>query len=186
MKTRHAVSLVELLVVMSACSIILTMSAGLIHRAMHNYAKTREFFDTERSALRLSAQFRRDVNRATAAELDRANLDEGAFLRLEMTEGDTVQYAHHHGGVLRVLLQSSTIMAREEFRISPAAELTLREEGSPSRLILSAITKAARTSTEVNALPADIHRLPVSFEVQACLGRDRQFAGTSARQERPE
>jgi hypothetical protein len=41
MKRRWAISLVELLLTLSACTVILTLSAGLIHRIMHVQSKAR-------------------------------------------------------------------------------------------------------------------------------------------------
>lgn len=60
---RRGVSLIELLVVMSAATVILTLSTGLIHRIMHAQSKARGLAEIERTTLRLGNRFRRDVHR---------------------------------------------------------------------------------------------------------------------------
>jgi hypothetical protein len=67
MPIRRGISLVELMLTLSACCVILTMSAALIHRALHAQSKSRRFFDGERNAQRLGESFRRDVHAATSA-----------------------------------------------------------------------------------------------------------------------
>src|SRR3972149_5845862 len=118
-RTRHAVSLIELMVVLSACTVILTMSAALVHRVMHAQSKTRAFFDIERSALRLSNQFRRDVHQATAALAGADNLGDGVFLRLELPDNRSVDYYDQEGDVVRILAHDGDALSREEFPFPP-------------------------------------------------------------------
>ena len=54
---RRGVSLVELLVVMSAATVILTLSTGLIHRIMHAQSKARVLADMERTTHAAGRQF---------------------------------------------------------------------------------------------------------------------------------
>ena len=82
MTHRRAASLAELLVIMSACTIILTTSVQLIHRAMHSQSASRVFFDCERSAQRLSQQFRSDVHEATSGKIKDGAAGLVAVLRL--------------------------------------------------------------------------------------------------------
>ena len=92
MKKRRAVSLVELLVVMSASTLILTLSATLVHRAMHTNSRTRDFSSVERSSLRLFDYFRMDVQQATKAVVNQRGVSEGKFLELMLPENCVLEY----------------------------------------------------------------------------------------------
>ena len=131
MKTHRAVSLVELLVVMSACSIILTMSAGFVHRAMHSQSATRAFFDGERSALRLSEQFRADVHQATTATVEDSAHGDGVFLRLRLSSHQAIEYRQSDSMVERILTQQGSRVSRTEFAFQPPFSLTIREAAAP-------------------------------------------------------
>jgi type II secretory pathway component PulJ len=170
--TRRGASLVELIAVMSACSVILTMSAGLIHRAMLAQSQTRSFFDVERSALRLSGQFRRDVHRANAVP-ENAAMEEGTFLRLQLPDHETVEYRRLAHRVLRVLSHNGQTVSREEFPFSTAIDVAVREEASPRRLVL-AIT-SEETTTVAGKGKRSVREMPVSFQAAAVIGRDRRF-----------
>ncbi len=203
MRIRRAVSLVELLVVMSACSVILSMSGVLVHRAMHAQSKTRSFFDVERSAWRLSDQFRRDVHQAIGLVAGDAELGEGVFLRIQLPDDQSVEYRRQEGNVQRVLSRNAAGVSHEEFLFPPAIELAIREEESPRRLTLS-ITTASSTSAREGGQahfapkttqnepdpdrspPWNPHAMPVSFQAEAVPGRDWRFSQLAGGEEVPE
>ena len=141
MRPRSAVSIAELLVVMSACSIILTMSAALIHQAMRTQSDARAFYDAERSALRLARQFRHDVHNATAASADGGDRGESVLLKLQLQDGRTVEYGHSAGKVLRVLSQQGRAAGYEEFAFSSPIELDIGQAESPLRITLTITTR---------------------------------------------
>src|SRR5437762_4378350 len=114
--TRHrGVSLVELIVVMSAASVILSLSAGLIHRIMHAETAARSLATVERTSLRLAAALRRDVNAATRAITDQAQLADGAFLRLGYLAGSRIEYRRVDETIHRLELDGDRIVARDQF-----------------------------------------------------------------------
>lgn len=178
MRTHRGASLVELLVVMSACSVILSMSAGLVHRAMRTHSQTRSVFEVERSALRLSGQFRRDVHRATSAITDDASLGEHVFVRLQLPGDQIVEYRRLQQSVMRIVSQSVQTVSREEFPWSSAIEVALQEENSPRRLVLS-ITAAPATAADGEQVSSP-REMQVSFQAEANLGCDWRFAPDAA------
>src|SRR5206468_8588477 len=101
MKIRRGASLVELLVVMSACTSILTTSVVLVHRVMHVQSKARSSLAAQRSALRLSEQFRRDVDQTHDALAN--DLPAEVVLQLQLPEKQTVEYRYLAGVVRRTL-----------------------------------------------------------------------------------
>src|SRR4051812_16828060 len=112
--TRHrGVSLVELIVVMSAASVILSLSAGLIHHIMHAETAARSLATVERTSLRLAAALRRDVNAATSAITDTAQLADSFFLRLDSSAGSRIDYRHEDQTIHRLELDGDRVVARE-------------------------------------------------------------------------
>jgi hypothetical protein len=171
MKSRRGASLVELLMVMSAATVVLTMSASLIHRIMHAQSKARAFADVERTSLRLANAFRRDVNEATAANLTEADLGERIFLRLALPENQTIEYGRREANIVRVLTDGSPSVAREEFVFPAGIELEIRREGS-RLIVLSVHSRPGEMPAEDGRLEASAFAVPVSIQVQAALKRE--------------
>jgi prepilin-type N-terminal cleavage/methylation domain-containing protein len=134
-KVRRGVSLVELLVVMSLGTVVLTTSAVVLHRMMHSHGKTRSVLAASRSGLRLSDQFRSDVHRATKVTTN--DLPEGIVLQLQLGETNVIQYSHVAGVVRRTELEGEIVASREEYAFPANSQLTIREQSSPSLVSLS-------------------------------------------------
>lgn len=180
MKTRRGVSLVELLVVMSACSALLTISAVLLHRMMHSQTKTRAFFAVQRSGLRLAEQFRSDVHRAASATTD--DLPDQVVLRLQLTASQQVEYRYAAGIVQRTLLEGDKTVGREEFVFPPSSEMTVSKQDSPSLIVLSVTS----TPGDPGGPAQQSFATPVHLRVEARPSRDQQYAGVSPGQETPQ
>jgi hypothetical protein len=171
MKSRRGASLVELLMVMSAGTVVLTMSAGLIHQIMHAQSKARAFADVERTSLRLATAFRRDVQEATAAELAEADAGERVFLRLTLPENQTVEYGRREANIVRVLFEGSRSVAREAFEFPAGIELAVRRE--EARLIVLTIhSRPGEIPGEGGSSEASAFAVPVNLQVQAALKRE--------------
>jgi type II secretory pathway pseudopilin PulG len=181
-KRRGAFSLAEMLVVMSVCTVILTMSTSIIQRAMQAQLRTRSYFDVERNALRLSDQFRRDVHQATAADVANS-ADSGVLLRLALPSGQIVEYRHAEGMVLRTLSRSGASQSHEEYSFTSSTETGIREENAPRRFVLTIASDPHEEGPVAKGRPGKFHEPPVSVRVEASLGRDWWFAETAADQE---
>ena len=79
-KSRRGVSLTELLMLMSSCTMILSLCAVLLHRVMRVEIESRSIVAAERTSERLSHQFRQDVHQATGGEADGSKLKKNVFL----------------------------------------------------------------------------------------------------------
>ena len=171
MPRRRGISLVELLLTLSACTVILTMSAGLIHRAMHAQTKARLFFDVERSACRLGDSFRRDVHAAHSAAVgDEAG--GGVLLRLQLAGGQFVEYRQTAGRVERLWHVDGNVRAREMFVFPRDTRLQAQQE-SPRLLILSiAAPDDAADAGEPADRPLLPYLVPAILQVEAVLGRN--------------
>jgi len=177
MKRRRAVSLVELLLAMSACAAILTMSTTLIHRVLHAQSKARLFFDSERAALRLAEHFRRDVHAATAAA--DANLGEDVFLRLQFAADEVVEYRRSETTVVRIDRNGNETRAREEFAFPANIEVTLRKE-SADLLALTITAQPVGPSNEEGRPRSSAYSVPVSLHALARLNRTPGVTGSPA------
>jgi hypothetical protein len=186
MKSRRGVSLIELLLIMSACTVILTMSAALMHRVMHTHSKARAFGDVERTSLRLANQFRQDVHAANDANVG-TDLGKGVILRLQLPGEERIEYGHRQGKVTRVTWEANKATSREEFAFPAEIELQIRR--NMPRMVLLSITSLP-INTAADSLAADAAErpmiaflVPVSLQVEAMLGRNRDFAAAPASQE---
>lgn len=172
---RHGFTLVELLVVISACSVILTTSVALIHRVMQTHQRTKEFFDVERVAVRLSDQFRRDVHQATEALVNVDAMGEEPFLRLKLLNNQAIDYHHTDGRLRRMESREGMVTSREEFAFPDSVDLHIQETGSPRRVVLSLSTAPDRGRETGQRSPYP-HHAPVLLQIDARLNRDAQVA----------
>jgi prepilin-type N-terminal cleavage/methylation domain-containing protein len=90
MRRRRGYTLIEMLVVLSAASTVLSISAVLVHRTMRMAAQAQAFHTEEATAWRLSAQLRSDAAGATTINL--SSVDEEVTVTLETSEGSSVIY----------------------------------------------------------------------------------------------
>jgi hypothetical protein len=183
MNRRRGISLIEALTVMSGFTVILTLTGSLLHRSMQSQSQTRYFFEAERTALRLSQQFRDDVHAAAAATIEDATGAEGIFLRLRLADNQTVEYQRDEARIIRVLPRADGGVSREEYPLSPGMELELREEDAPRRLVLTVVADATLNPADPSRRPASVRELPVSLSVEAVLSRDLRFASSTATEE---
>lgn len=185
-RSRHAVSLIELLVVMSALTVVLTMTSQLLCRVMRIQIESRAHVDVERSSLRLEEQFRRDVHAAQAAVTSQDELGKDVFLRLRFPSGRQAEYSRQGDTILRRLSGNGSQVAREEFVFPATCDLAIQQDGTPPRLTLTTTTgpNEARSGDDkpLNRALA----IPVSLQVETVLGRDLRFATAPARQEATE
>jgi hypothetical protein len=170
-KLRHGVSLTELLLLMSMYTIILSMCAVLLHRVMRVETDSRSFVDAERTSARLSRQFRQDARQATAVDADASKLKNDAFLKLQLPSKQTVEYRWVDGNVLRTVSHDGKTVARNEFAFEPSCKLTIREDESPRRVVLSIISSALDSTSDRAEQLKSYKAVPVGLYVEASIGR---------------
>jgi len=179
MAKRRGISLVELILTLSACCAILTLSAQLIHRAMHAQTKARRFADGERSAWRLGQAFRRDIhaaNRATPGDEDDGDL----LVRLTLQNGMDVEYHSAAGRVERLLLAKGTVQSRETYLFP--AEVTITVTQLEPRVFALAVESPVPTASTKDA-PMPAYAVAVSLHVEAVLERLSSFVEVAAEKE---
>jgi hypothetical protein len=161
-----------LIAVMSAATVVLTMSASLIHRIMFAQSKARAFCEVERTSLRLSNVFRHDVHEATSAVLAESDLGEQAFLRLTLPESRTIEYRRQSASIVRVSLEESQPAAREVFEFPDGIELALRQE-EPRLIVLTIHSRPGELPAADGRSEANAFATPVNLQVQAAWSREK-------------
>lgn len=147
MNNRRGVSLAELLLAMSACTVILTTSVGVIHRIMLTQSKSRSFFEVERSAWRLSSQFRRDVHSARQVVAARDDAPTDAALALRLSDGETISYHHEFESVVRTRMQGEQVIQREKFAFLPEINVHLSHDEATGSVALSVMADPLSAAT---------------------------------------
>jgi hypothetical protein len=182
MKHRRAVSMVELLLVLSASTVLLTLTGMLLQRSMRIHMQSRARVNTERTVLRLSTQFRQDVHQArTAVTRDASGKDE--LLRLELANGRAAIYSRSEGNVLRLESGGGKPVWREAFVLPASSTLTIDEKNEPPRLILTVSNVVSSNATGDSMQLAGRSFIPVSLHAVAVIGRDLRVGLARAKQE---
>jgi hypothetical protein len=176
--TRRGISILELIVVLSASTVVLSLSSVLLQRVMRIHIQSRADLAVERTVLRLSEQFRRDVHQARAAVTNRAELGENTVLRLTFADDEPVEYSYDSGILERVQSKGGNRLAREEFAFPANSDLTIESPGTPQRLILT-ITTSRSTDGDEQRVPARKLTIPLGVQIEAVVGSDWQFAGAA-------
>lgn len=108
---RRGASLVELLAVMAATSVVMTVGVGLVHRTLRLQSHTRHDLEHDHTALALGRQLRADMREATAAVTD----DPAALLVLRSTAGTQITYRRTPRGLERIATTAAGGTRREDY-----------------------------------------------------------------------
>lgn len=172
---RRAISILELMLVMSASTVVLSLSGVLLHRAMLVQIQSRSRTHVENTSLRLAHQFRTDVHAAREAKPDNAHGAAGVFLHLAAGDDRTIEYSRENGNVLRLETGGNQPSRREVFEFPPAAQLVIEQLNAPNRLALTIQLRAPEQPSASNDIRLDMNPVPVSLHVEAAIGRDLQL-----------
>jgi hypothetical protein len=180
---RRAVSLTELLLILSICTMILSTSGVLLHRVMRIESESRAFADAERACTRLNHQFRSDVHQASAAKLNQATLKEGVFLKLELPDRQIIEYARERDRLHRTARSGDKVTVRDEFIIPATANLTINQLQSPNRIVLSIAPPSVDATTDADRKLQSYRAVPVGVQIEATLNRLTSIAAQSPQEQ---
>ena len=148
--------------------------------------QSRATASAERTALRLSSQFRRDVHDASAAELNSSGKPQVAFLKLNLEGGRSVEYSHREGVVLRRESGDDAPEWREDFVFPTLSQLTIDDaEDAPRRLALTIAAKPMEQQAVAGKPLASPMATPTSLHVEAIVGLYLRLRAASSAQEAP-
>jgi hypothetical protein len=178
MNSRRAVSLLELVAVMSACTMVMTLTGVLLHRVMRIHTQSREIVRMEQSALRLANQFRRDVHGARSSMHG-----QNPLLRLTLADDRTVEYSRAGDRVRRVETGGAKPPWREEFLCPAENQVEVAEAGDPQRLSLTIQPGREPPVAPAAGPPARMRPVQTLVHAEAKVGRDLRFTNLSTVQE---
>jgi hypothetical protein len=177
---RRGTTLVELMVVMSACVVVLTLSAELIHRILSVQSRTAAAIAAERSAQRLSATFRRDVQDA-ARRLDVA--DPATLLQLAVG-ADEVVYRQEGPILERQVVRKQATPAREQFVLPEELQVRI-DERAPGLLTLSLESRSVEFEPGKIDQASPLFITPMHLEATAVLGKNARLVAESVAEDSP-
>ena len=155
---RRGASLVELLAVITATSVVLTIGAGLIHRALGLQAASRHHLEHDRTALALGRRFRADVHAARALDGTAAGQ---RLLRITTARGEAIDYLATPAGLRRLATADGSRATREDYRLGAGTVWRVEAEG--------ALVRLTATGTATGAPPCEVEIVAHA----AGLGGDR-------------
>lgn len=176
--SRRGMSLTELLVVMTACSALLTLSSSLVCRVMRVHVDARTYDNAERNATRLADNFRRDVHRTQSVAPGLTKSRDPVFLQLEFSDGGHAKYSWQDGTVLREESSPDGPASREEFELPASCDLTIEEFDAPRRVVLT-LSSDLKTRLQEDSKVRPIGQfVPVNLQVEAVVGRDARLTAS--------
>lgn len=173
---RAAFTLIELIVVLTGCSVVLGLTTSLLHQAMRSHRQSQEFIASERNAQRLARQFRLDVHSALAAAVEPPDTKDVPLLRLELPAGGTIDYQRQSDRIVRIAARPGEPTAREEYQFSTAMELDLQPVDSPPGWELTIIIAPPQPAEAIPTAPTRTRDAPLQLHVVAAVGRDLRYA----------
>ena len=153
MTCRRGHSLIELIIIMTAASAVLSVSVVLITRTMLLASQTRAFHAEEATAWRLSAALRSDA--ANAASIDLSTADEKVSVIFLGAEGRPIVYQFSGPRIERTQPLGEDRESRESFELRSVADWTAEsiEQGVAIRLTA---TPAARPTRSLAPVPVSL------------------------------
>ena len=168
MKPRRGVSLVELVMMLSATTVILSLGSVLIHRTLRTGSQSRAQLAVERTSLRLADQFRRDAHQA----LELSELPESAFVRFKSRGDEQILYRRESSGVVRLAIAGEKTTSRESFDL-PGEFVPQVKHDDARRLVTLEIIE--RPPPPAKGKPSAVFAIPLQLQVHAALGRAAEF-----------
>jgi type II secretory pathway component PulJ len=111
----RGITLVEVLMTITASSVILAAAGALLHRSLRLESASRGVLAAERTALSLARRFRADVHAARAVACTADELPEGVVLTATPAAGPEIVYRAVRGGLVREEKTAADRIAREAF-----------------------------------------------------------------------
>jgi hypothetical protein len=164
-KMRTGFSLIEMVMVIGAVSLLLGLCAGLLHVMLKVDRIGRSHLVEATTVGRLARQFRRDVHAGKLA----AWIGNGETLELNRPDGRTVYYAVGRDSLSRIVVHGrKPVEQRESYRLSfsEPPHFVVRTEGDRAWVTL-------RLPRANEASPASLRH---DIQIEALEGRDLRWA----------
>jgi hypothetical protein len=159
---RRAKSLLELIVILSIMSIILTLSATSLTTLFRLRAQLTRDIEQGMALDRLAARWRADAHEATSASLN-------AGCALTLADGRTVQYSFAAPRILREVRRDAAVLHRDRFLLPVSATAVFEKEGDEPQTLVRLMIRPIEVHTRRSEMPR-------SATLEAAVGLHRAFA----------
>lgn len=148
MTRRSAFTLAELVVVLTAGSVLLTIAITTVHRSMSIHRQGERHDRDHATVARLSREFRRDVRLAAAAELKAGVL---TLIPADTKRQTPITYEVVEGRLVRRQPRAEGLERREVYEFGSNVEIALTRlpESSQIRLLIAAATSLEHEPTRL-------------------------------------
>jgi type II secretory pathway component PulJ len=168
---RSGFTLVELLLVVGAITILLGLCAGLIHSLLRLDRIGRAHLGELAALGRVARQFRQDVRAAIRVEPAPGAAESAARLVLTQPAGRVVEYQARGAVLVRAEREGGQARRQEEFGLrSRGGARFLAREGDPGVFVTLVFARTAARTNEP---------LAAELRVEALLGKDHRFETTA-------
>jgi len=157
---RRGASLVELLAVIAATTVVLGVGSGLLHRTLSLQAASRGHLEHDRTALVLGRQVRADIHAARAVDVTPAG---PRVVRIEPAGGGRIDWESSPRGLRRVATDGAGRGHREDYRFPAGTTWEADRDGALVRLRGTG-TAGPRTGPAYDV--EILARLPMAAEVR--------------------
>jgi type II secretory pathway component PulJ len=175
--SRRGFSIVEIVLVLGAVSLLLGLCSGLIHVLLRLDRVGRAHLVETATVGRLARQFRRDVHAAARVKLVARDDREGPSLELTLPDDRVVAYQPGEHELVRLQRQGVTLDRRENYSLpfSTRPRFTIGDEEGKTWVSL----RLPRGSD--SAAPGLRHNL----QIDALMGRDRHRSQPAGKETLP-
>jgi type II secretory pathway component PulJ len=146
-------TLVELLVVISVCSVVMSASGVLLHSIYRADKETRLAIATDASVARFSLQFRRDAHAADAASLLTNAGGKTTGIVFRRAGQPSIEYCWQGTDAVRSVKELDKVMHRDSFRFGPGTSVTWQLPSSGSPQVAVQISRVPRRGVKMDSLP---------------------------------
>ena len=161
---RRGMTLVEVLLTITASTMVVGVAGGLLHRALRLEAASRGALQGERTALVLARQVRADIRAARTVACTADGLPADVVLRVQPAGEAAIVYRAVRGGLVREQAIPANRIAREAFSFPAAVRFeSVRGDVVPHEP-LQHRSGSARGQLEVLTVFAHVVSVPVHAE----------------------
>ncbi|HPM84738.1 MAG TPA: prepilin-type N-terminal cleavage/methylation domain-containing protein [Candidatus Anammoximicrobium sp.] len=151
-RNRRGTTLIEMLVIISVCSVVMGASGVLLHGMYRADKENRLQIANGSAVARLSLQFRRDAHAAGEAELLKEANGKAAGLVFRGSFQPTIEYRQQGRAIVRTAKQGDKVVHMDSFALPAGTEFNWTlEEGQPSVAAVQ-IARPARRGGKLDAL----------------------------------
>jgi len=132
-RDRQGTTLVELLVVISVCSVVISASGVLLHSMYRADKESRLAIESSAAVARLSLQFRRDAHAASEAELLNETNGKPVGVAFRSSLQPKIEYRQQGRAVVRTAKQADQVVHMDSFGLPAGTEFiwTLEDGRTP-------------------------------------------------------